>query len=86
MVESVSLKPRVIVIGTKRTGKSTVMNCLSSAEEEKFEAKRSVVGVTTEFKEETFERFILIDTPGLNDQRIPLVKWSDRFNNSKATT
>ena len=70
------------------TGKSTMMNCLSAAEQAAFLAKRSLKGVTQELLEMEFPEFILIDTPGLNDPKMSTENWSRRYNmyNSSAAT
>ena len=86
MVESRPYKPRVMVLGTLGTGKSTTMNCLSAAEEAAFIAKRSQKGVTQELSEIEFDEFILIDTPGLNDPKMSTADWSTRYNSSSATS
>lgn len=37
-------------------------------------------GVTQEPKKIEFPNFYLIDTPGLNDTRIPMADWACRYN------
>ena len=67
-----------MVLGTLGTGKSTFMNRLGNSNA--FEESYEVRGVTQEPLLRGFETFNLIDTPGLNDMRIPTADWSNRFN------
>ena len=76
-------KPTVMIIGSIGCGKSLVMQRLSGAQETMFESKRTVAGVTQFLEIKEFDSFKLIDTPGLNDMKIPTSDWGVRFNNSE---
>ena len=75
-------KPTVMVLGSIGHGKSTFMNKLGG-QEMKFKSGRSIKGVTQDCVCYEFENFNLIDTPGLNDARIPTVDWVQRFNTNE---
>ena len=77
-----SSKPTVMVIGTVGTGKSTTMQRLSGSNEEEFISARQPEGCTQHAQVKEFNRFKLIDTPGLNDMRIPSSDWGTRYNES----
>ena len=62
------------------------MQRLSAADEPVFIAKRAVKGVTQFHEIREFEKFILIDSPGLNDINMPTVDWGARFNPSEIIT
>ena len=74
-------KPTVMVIGSIGHGKSTTMNRLAG-QEGVFHAARKVKGVTQHPTCKELANFNLIDTPGLNDARIPTADWVGRFNQS----
>ena len=72
-------KPTVMVLGSIGHGKSTMMNRLAG-QEGMFHAARKVKGVTQQPTCKELANFNLIDTPGLNDTRIPTADWVGRFN------
>ena len=72
-------KPTVMVLGSIGHGKSTFLNRLAG-DENFFHAARSVKGVTQYPTRHELPDFDLIDTPGLNDCRIPTADWVQRFN------
>ena len=67
-------KPTVMVLGSIGHGKSTFLNRLAG-DDNFFHAARSVKGVTQYPTKHELPNFILIDTPGLNDCRIPTADW-----------
>ena len=75
-------KPTVMVLGSIGHGKSTLLNKLAG-QQDLFRAVRSVKGVTQDCLCHELENFNLIDTPGLNDARIPTVDWVQRFNTNQ---
>ena len=77
-------KPTVIVMGTIGHGKSTFMNRIAGRD--CFHAARAIRGVTQYPSLVQTEHFNLIDTPGLNDQRIDTKDWVDRFNGGNGST
>ena len=77
-------KPTIIVMGSIGHGKSTFLNRLAG-QEGVFKAGRSVVSVTTKPACHEMDFFNLIDTPGLNDARIPTADWVSRFNQTPST-
>ena len=74
-------KPTVMVIGSIGHGKSTTMNRLAG-QEGLFRAERRVKWGTQHPTCKELANFNLIDTPGLNDARIPTADWVGRFNQS----
>ena len=76
-------KPTVMVLGSIGHGKSTFLNKLAG-QDGLFKAGRDVKGVTQDPICHEMEHFNLIDTPGLNDARIPTVDWVQRFNTNSA--
>ena len=88
MVENTTntTKPNIMVLGTLGTGKSTLMNRLHGGDTNVFDASYSEFGVTQKPEIIELENFTLIDTPGLNDPKIPTADWSTRFNSSEVTT
>ena len=68
-----------MVFGSIGHGKSTTMNRLAG-KENMFHAAYQVKGVTQYPKLRELANFNLIDTPGLNDTRIPTADWVGRFN------
>ena len=75
----------MVVLGTVGHGKSNFLNRLAG--ENAFESKKQIVSVTKESQMFETEDFRMIDTPGLNDQRIDTKDWVERFNNmGNATT
>ena len=71
-----------MVLGSIGDGKSTMLNRLAG-QEGMFRAARSVKSVTQHPKVCELNCYNLIDTPGLNDARIPLADWVGRFNQSE---
>ena len=72
-------KPTVMVLGSIGHGKSTMLNRLAG-QDGMFHAARKVKGVTQQPTCKELANFNLIDTPGLNDTRIPTADWVGRFN------
>ena len=69
----------MIVLGSIGHGKSTMLNRLAG-QDGMFHAARKVKGVTQHPTCKELANFNLIDTPGLNDTRIPTADWVGRFN------
>ena len=77
-------KPTVLVVGSIGHGKSTFLNRLAG-QDGLFKAGRSVKSVTQYPACREMTHFNLIDTPGLNDTRIPTADWVGKFNKSDST-
>ena len=70
----------MIVLGTVGHGKSNFLNRLAG--KNAFKSKRSVESVTLVPEMTETDHIKIIDTPGLNDERIDTKDWVDRFNDS----
>ena len=73
-------KPLVMLIGTLGTGKSHLGN--KALGEGIFVSKKSVKGVTQDFKATEGPDFKLMDTPGLNDNRMTEETWFQKYRES----
>ena len=76
-----------MVLGSVGTGKSRFLNILSGVdldEVEPFESDYNITGCTKDPQWIPFEHFNLLDTPGLNNDRIPTADWAQRLNDWSA--
>ena len=78
------IKPTVVVLGTVGHGKSYFLNRLAG--EDVFESTKKVTSVTLAPQMTETDDFKMIDTPGLNDERIDTKDWVERFNDSGNAT
>ena len=76
-----------MVLGSVGTGKSRFLNILSGVdldEVEPFESDYNITGCTKDPQWIPFEHFNLLDTPGLNNERILTADWAQRLNDWSA--
>ena len=69
----------IMLIGQTGVGKSSLGNCFTGTNQ--FDAAFSPNSVTQEVQVTKSQGLTVIDTPGTNDPRLPLEKWSEVMAN-----